>query len=79
MQVEAETYVVNQSWNANGVTSNLADSIGLMVYEGKTSLDYVKNYVNGADQWGGSGMNQLFTSDHQILKSIQAQTFQWVY
>ena len=26
-----------------------------MVYEGTQTLQYVKNYVNGADQWGGYG------------------------
>ena len=31
----------------------MEDSIGLMVYEGTQSLNYVKNYVNGADQWQG--------------------------
>jgi hypothetical protein len=33
-----------------------ADSVGLMVYEGSQSLSYVKNFVNGADQWEGKGL-----------------------
>ena len=31
----------------------MADSIGLMVYEGTQALNYVKNYAKGADQWQG--------------------------
>lgn len=63
----AESYVVNQSWDANGVSYNLADSIGLMVYTGTTSLDYVKNYVNGADQWTGKyGAYWYLESDEQL-------------
>merc|ERR1719260_383717 len=52
-QVQAEIDVINASWDSNGKSSNLADSIGLMVYEGTQALNYVKNYANGADQWEG--------------------------
>lgn len=52
-QVVAENYVVNQSWDANGNSFNLADSIGIMVYSGATSLDWVKSYTNGPDQYSG--------------------------
>jgi len=52
-QVQAEIDVINASWDSEGVSANLADSIGLMVYEGTQALNYVKNYANGADQWEG--------------------------
>jgi len=52
-QVQAETDVINASWDSNGVSSNLADTIGLMVYEGTQALNYVKNYINGSGQWQG--------------------------
>jgi len=52
-QVQAEIDVINASWDSKGVSSNLADSIGLMVYEGTQALNYVKNYANGAGQWEG--------------------------
>ena len=45
--------MINQSWDANGVSSNMVDSIGLMVYSGATSLDWTKSYTNGPDQWSG--------------------------
>ncbi len=31
-QIDAENAVINESWNSNGVSNNIADSIGLMVY-----------------------------------------------
>ena len=52
-QVKAESDVVNESWDAESHSHGLADSIGLMVYEGTQALNYVKNYANGADQWQG--------------------------
>merc|ERR1719348_2462943 len=54
-QVQAEIDVINASWDDKGNSKNVADSIGLMVYEGTQALQYVKNYVSGADQWGGYG------------------------
>merc|ERR1712227_967368 len=54
-QVQAEIDVINASWDDKGNSKNVADSIGLMVYEGTQALQYVKNYVNGTDQWGGYG------------------------
>ena len=52
-QVQAEIDVINASWDSDGSSSNLADSLGLMVYEGTQALNYVKNYAAGADQWQG--------------------------
>lgn len=52
-QVQAEIDVINESWDTNGNAKNVADSVGLMVYEGTQSLMYVKNFVHGADQYEG--------------------------
>ena len=52
-QVLAEDYVISQSWNANGVSSNLVDSIGIMDYSGVDSLNWVSSYTNGADKGSG--------------------------
>jgi hypothetical protein len=52
-QVQAESDVINASWDTEGNHQGLADSIGLMVYEGTQALNYVKNYANGAGQWQG--------------------------
>merc|ERR1712029_179630 len=51
--IGAEIDAINSSWDADSNSNNMEDSIGLMVYEGTQSLNYVKNYVNGADQWSG--------------------------
>ena len=32
---------------------NIADAVGIMVYTGTESLRYVKNFVEGAEQWEG--------------------------
>merc|ERR1719400_2844586 len=52
-QVQAEMDVINASWDEAGNNKGVADSIGLMVYEGTQALNYVKNYAAGADQWEG--------------------------
>jgi hypothetical protein len=52
-QVQAESDVINASWDTEGNSQGLADSLGLMVYEGTQALNYVKNYANGAGQWQG--------------------------
>merc|ERR1719495_36055 len=54
-QVQAEIDVIKASWDDKGNKKGVADSIGLMVYEGTQTLQYVKNYAKGADQWGGYG------------------------
>ena len=51
--VEAANEVINQSWDLEGNLKNVGDSVGIMVYEGTQSLNYVKNFANGADQWEG--------------------------
>jgi hypothetical protein len=50
-QITEENYMVNQCF-AKGSKSSV-DSIGIMVYEGTGSLQYVKGYVNGTKQWSG--------------------------
>ena len=52
-QIQAETDVINQSWNPGMTSNNMADSVGIMVYEGTQSLNYVKNYAEGTSQWEG--------------------------
>ena len=52
-QIEAEIEVINQSWNPGRTSNNMADSVGLMVYEGSQALNYVKNYAEGTSQWEG--------------------------
>lgn len=51
--IHAEIDVINASWDEKGNNKGLADSIGLMVYEGTNSLNYVKNYVAGTSRWEG--------------------------
>merc|ERR1712071_70779 len=50
-QVTEENYMVNTCW-ADGATSPV-DAIGIMVYQGTGSLQYVDNYVHGSTQWRG--------------------------
>ncbi len=52
-QVQAEIDVINASWNPGGTSNDLADSVGIMVYEGTQSLDYVENYAHGTQQYEG--------------------------
>ena len=52
-QIPAEIDVINLSWNVGATSNNYADSIGIMVYEGSESLDYVENFAHGSEQWEG--------------------------
>jgi len=52
-QVDCANEVINESWDLEGNLKNVADSVGIMVYEETQSLNYVKNFVNGAGQWEG--------------------------
>jgi len=52
-QIQAEIDVINASWNPGASSNNLADTVGLMVYEGTQALQYVKNYAEGSSQWEG--------------------------
>ena len=51
--VEAANDVINLSWNIGATTNNYADSVGIMVYEGSQSLQYVENFAHGSLQWEG--------------------------
>jgi len=66
-QVQAETDVINASWDAEGHSNNLADSVGLMVYEGTQALNYVKNFAKGTDQWEGFPIKVDVPADGIIL------------
>lgn len=52
-QVKCTNEVINESWDLEGRLKNVVDSVGIMVYEGTQSLNYVKNFIHGADQWEG--------------------------
>ena len=52
-QVDAENYVISEGFNVDASSNNLIDSVGLMVYEGTQSLNYVKNYAEATSQWEG--------------------------
>ena len=65
-QVHAENYVINQGFNEDATSNNLIDSVGLMVYEGTQSLNYVKNYAEATNQWEGFPITSN-TPYHAIL------------
>ena len=46
-QVQAEIDVINASWNVGGTSNGLADSVGIMVYEGTQALQYVPIEIDG--------------------------------
>lgn len=51
-QVDAENYVINQSWDANGNYKSVADEIGLMVYD-SPPFNWANSYTQGADKPAG--------------------------
>merc|ERR1719400_1912342 len=66
-QVQAEIDVINASWNPGGTSNGLADTIGLMVYEGDQALLYVKNYAAGSEQWQGFPIQVDVPKDRILL------------
>ena len=52
-QIQAEIDVINMSWNVGATSNNYADSIGIMVYSGSDSLEYVENFAHGSEQSEG--------------------------
>ncbi len=36
------------SWDDNSISTDIAESVGVMVYEGAASLDYVPNYTEAS-------------------------------
>jgi len=65
--IDAEIDLINASWDSKGKSSNLADSIGLMVYEGTSSLNFVANYMDGPGRWEGFPMTCRAPSNTIIL------------
>jgi len=66
-QVQAEIDVINASWNPGGTSNGLADTIGLMVYEGTQALIYLKNYVGGSSMWQGFPIKVDVPKDRILL------------
>jgi hypothetical protein len=66
-QVNAENYVINHSWDANGKSFNLADSIGIMEYDKANSLKSVKSYTNGPD----NGAGKYFSTSALYISTIK--------
>ena len=52
-QIPAEIDVINMSWNVGATSNDYADSIGIMIYEGSDSLNYVENFAHGSEQGVG--------------------------
>jgi hypothetical protein len=71
-QVQAEIDVINASWDSSGKSQNLADSIGLMVYSGTQSLDYVKNF-DSSKRWQGHPISAS-TPNNAILLGAKGVT-----
>ena len=65
-QVQAEMDVINASWDSNGKKNNIADSIGLMVYEGTNSLNYIKNY-DSSKRWQGHPISAAVPNNAILL------------
>jgi hypothetical protein len=66
-QIQAEIDVINASWEVGGASNGLADSIGLMVYEGTQALQYVKNYAGGSSMWQGFPVKVDVPTDRILL------------
>ena len=69
-QVTAENTMVNNGWTKNGQSNDLIDSIGIMVYSGLNSLQYVKDYGNATSEWDGFPI-QVDVPYPKILAGIQ--------
>ena len=52
-QIAAQIEVINESWNLDRSSNNLADSVGIMTYEGTDALLYVQNFADASNQWDG--------------------------
>jgi len=66
-QVQSEIDVINASWNTDATSNNLADSVGIMVYEGTEALRYVNNYAKGSEQWEGFPIQVNVATDAILL------------
>ena len=74
-QVQAEMDVINASWDTDGNKKNIADSIGLMVYEGTNSLNYIKNY-DSSKRWQGHPISAAVPNNAILLgaKGVTSST-----
>ncbi len=45
-QIPAEIDMINAGWDEDGDSTGIIDSIGIMVYDGPTSLDWVEQYTD---------------------------------
>jgi len=57
-QIAANNFIINNSWDTEGNSKDIADTVGIMAYGDTTgseteSLDYVKNYAEATSQWNG--------------------------
>ena len=52
-QVGEENYAVNHGWTKIGTWLGGPNTVGIMVYQGTESLQWVKNYANATSQWQG--------------------------
>jgi hypothetical protein len=68
-QVGEENYVVNHGWTKSGTWLGGPNKIGIMVYSGTNSLQWVKNYANATSQWQGFPI-QVNVPSHSILVGI---------
>ncbi len=79
MQIDANNDVINESWDENEKSKNVADSVGLMVYEGTQSLKFVKNFNNAADQWEGSILLITFFTFLVVFVYLLTTDFSFIF
>jgi hypothetical protein len=65
-QITEENYMVNKAF-AKDQTKCPVDAIGIMVYEGTGSLQYVKDYTNASSQWEGFPIKSDVPSQRLIV------------
>ncbi len=49
-QIAGQIAMINAGWDSSGQSSGLVDSIGIMVYSGTESLDWVDEYTESGQQ-----------------------------
>merc|ERR1711907_544685 len=75
-QIAEENFMVNQCF-AKGSQSAI-DSIGIMVYEGTQSLNWVSDYVNGTSKWSGFPIHVDVPSNKVIVGASGKSSVQTV-
>ena len=75
-QVQAESDVINAGWDKKQNSLGLIDSIGLMVYNGADSLNYVEKYNDGPGlgEWGSWFPIKAAVPKNAILLGAQGNT-----